>query len=82
MEQLNVLNDANEFDRILQDSRDNGYKDGGDLRMVMKEKATVGGKPAVVLTFTIEVDGELKKVQTVTTLSNLVHATTVLQAMA
>lgn len=43
----------------------------GDLAFYFKPNATQGGKPAVVVTFTVQLpDGSLAKAQAVTTLAN------------
>lgn len=53
-------------------------QDGGNLQLVSKEKATDGGKPAVLITFTVEqTDGQIKQVQTVCTMREFLSAASV-----
>jgi hypothetical protein len=43
-------------------------RDGGDLSVISKDNATEGGRPAVCLTFTVQLpDGRLARAQTVIT---------------
>ena len=51
------------------------WKHAGDLKIITKNDATVGGKPAVMLTFTVQLpDGTMQRVQTVTTAQMFVSA--------
>ena len=69
------LNDAEKFDSILKDS----LPEGGDLQIITKNGATVGGQPAVMFAFSVQLpDGSLKKAQIVTTLRLV---TTILRAL-
>lgn len=76
MEQIAIkLDDKEAFDRNLQ----NSLPDGGDLKIITKDNATVGGNPAVMLIFSVRLpDGSLRKAQTVTTMKLL---RTVLRAL-
>lgn len=60
-----ILNQpAGEFDAVIIDS----LPDYGDVRLITKDDATDGGQAAVMLTFTVDVNGERRAVQTVTTM--------------
>lgn len=58
-----TIDKAEEFD----DAVHNSLQDGGDLKILTKRAATQGGRAAVCLTFSVEVDGKIERVQTVTT---------------
>jgi hypothetical protein len=76
MEQLAVkLNDAEAFDAVLK----NSLPEGGDLTIITKDFGTVGGNPVAMITFTVEVNGERKTAQTVTTLKLLLTILNVFQ---
>lgn len=78
MERIMVENNAEEFDRIVH----SGLKEGGDIKFVIKPKATVGGKAAVVVSFTVELpNGQRHTAQAVTTLQSMCMATTILRAL-
>ncbi len=75
MEQIRLLlNQPKEFDAHLKGTDPQGkpiLQDAGDLMAISKDNATVGGRPAVLLTFTVQLpDGTLARAQTVTTLGN------------
>lgn len=54
--------------------------DAGDLAIYIKKKATVSGAAGAVLTFTVQLpNGNLQRVQTVTTVTNLMMALSVLK---
>ena len=74
-----ILDDGTgkEFDKRLWEK--DILQDGGDLTLVTKNNATVAGKPAVMLTFSVEVDGKLRQAQTVTTVAALLTATAALK---
>lgn len=58
-----------------------GMPDAGDLQIIVKEEATIGGNPAVCLTFTSQLPtGELRGSQTVTTLRCLLAVLKTLDA--
>ena len=61
---------AARFDEVLASS----LSEGGDLELVVKDGATAGGQPAIVVTFTVEVDGVPQRAQAVTTLKNFLLA--------
>ena len=62
---------GHEFDEALKGT----LPDAGDLKVITKNDATVGGKPAVMLTFTVQLpDGTMQRVQTVTTAKMFVSA--------
>lgn len=61
------------------DAVHNGLKEGGDLAFFVKTKATEGGKPAIVVTFTVELPGGgLARAQCVTTLANMKNVLAIL----
>lgn len=74
MEHLTIRIDdgtGSEFDRLLQESRDNGLQDSGDLIVATKNICTESGRAGVLLTFTVEnppKSGKLQRVQTVVTM--------------
>jgi len=67
MEHLHITFDSGggkEFDKALKGT----LPDGGDLKVITKERATAKGEPGVIITFTVQLpDGTIKRVQTVTT---------------
>lgn len=76
MEQISIkINDAAAFDAALKES----LAEAGDLQIITKDGATVSGKPAVMLTFTVTLpNGHHARAQAVTTLKLLLP---VLQAL-
>lgn len=75
MEHLRVANSAVLFDRAVHGGLDGEtipvLPDGGDLAVFVKPNATVGGRPGVVVTFTVRLpDGTMARAQSVTTLAN------------
>ncbi len=67
MEKLSIkLNNIERFDEIIKGS----LPDGGDLEIVTKDAGMVSGRGIVMLTFTVDVDGEMKRAQTVTSMRN------------
>lgn len=65
MEAVTILLDKPaEFDAAVH----GGLKEGQDLHFISKDDATEDGKPAVVITFTVQLpDGALARAQCVTT---------------
>lgn len=48
--------------------RETTLPEGADLRIITKDRATQGGRPAVMVTFTVHLpDGSRRRVQAVTT---------------
>lgn len=78
MEQLSArLGDVELFDQLNQ----TGLLDGGDLMIVTKDAGTVSGKPAIMLTFSVQLpNGRLTVARTVTTLYLLSNAVRALEA--
>lgn len=55
-------------DAVFDECVHNALPEGGDLMMVTKDNATKGGRPAVCLTFTVQLPGgTLARAQTVVT---------------
>ena len=71
-----------DFDDALYDKAVRvGPPEGGDLRLIVKDRATVDGWPAVAITFTVQMpDGKLQQVQAVTTAKLFLGAATALRA--
>lgn len=65
MDMVNVLlNNLEVFDKSVQ----GGLRDGGDLTMITLDDGTEGHRPAVCLTFTVQLpDGTLSRAQIVVT---------------
>ena len=70
-----TLDDPSRFDAILEECP----AEGGDLEVVTKPGATTSGRPAALLTFTVDLGGELRRVQATTTVQNLLMAAAALQ---
>lgn len=71
------LNDGKSFDTILAGS----LPEGGDATLITKDHGTVGGKPAIMLTFSVQLpDGTPAVAQVVTTLKIFLAAAEVLKA--
>jgi hypothetical protein len=72
MESVDVALSAEKFDAAVHGNGvDPVLPECGDLAFYVKSNATDGGKPAVVVTFTVRLpDGSLAKAQAVTTLAN------------
>lgn len=67
MEKLTVqLNNIERFDEVIK----NSLPDGGDLEVITKDAGMVSGRGIVMFTFSVDVGGEVKRVQTVTTMRN------------
>lgn len=66
---INIAFDDGLFDVLLAENRAAGLPECGDLRVVVKSNATRAGNSAAMVTFTVMVDGEPKRVQAVTTLA-------------
>lgn len=67
MEQVQVkLNNIERFDEIIKDS----LPDGGDLEIITRDAGTESGRGIVMFTFSVEIDGKLRRAQTVTTMRN------------
>lgn len=64
------------FDEVVH----SGLSEGGDLELAVKRNGTVSGKPAVVVTFTVLIDGVPMRAQAVTTLRALVEAVRIVGA--
>lgn len=58
-----VVFDGARFDAVVSGSA----PEGADLEFIFKDEATVGKKPAVVITFTAFIGGKVQRVQAVTT---------------
>jgi len=69
-------NNSGAFDAAVH----SGVPECGDLAIASKPYATTGGNPAVVISFTVNVDGKPVKVQAVTTLKLLGSAVDGLRA--
>lgn len=55
-------------------------QEGGDLAILVKPQATIGGRAAAVITFTVQMpDGSIARAQAVTTLRNLRNALSVVE---
>lgn len=65
MEHTNLLlGNPEKFDHVIK----NSLKEGGLITIITKDNATAQGNPAVMLSFEVEqTDGQLKRVQAVTT---------------
>lgn len=74
METISILRSDSDYDRLLKEARENGLADYGDMSFVRKEKGTSRGNPIVMVTFTVDVDGERKRVTSSTTLKNFARA--------
>lgn len=70
------LNDFEEFDRIIS----NSLPDGGDLKFISKDDGTKSGNPIIMITFTIERDGKIERVQSVTTAKLFIATAKALEA--
>ncbi len=74
---ININNQQGEFDEILK----NSLPDGGDISIITKDNATVGGDPAIMVTFHVQLpDGTFAKAQTVTTMKLFLTTVNVLNA--
>lgn len=69
MEAVTILLDKPaEFDQAVRE----GLKEGSDLQFITKDEATASGKPAVVITFTVQLpDGTLARAQCVSTAASI-----------
>lgn len=70
MEHINIVLDSGKFDKAVHGGLDNNpvLKEGGDLAMYVKPRATVNGNAMVVITFTVQLpDGTLARAQAATT---------------
>lgn len=56
-----------------------GLPEGGDVELITKDAGTQNGRAVACITFTVEVNGEHKRAQTVTSVRNLLTALTLLQ---
>ncbi len=54
-------------DQLYDERVHSGLAEYGDLEIITKDKVTVEGNPGVCLSFTVDVNGERKRVQCVTT---------------
>lgn len=65
MEHLQVkLNDIERVDEVIK----NSLPDGGDLEIITKDDGMVSGRGIVMFTFSVDIGGEIRRVQTVTTM--------------
>ena len=74
-ERIDVIFDegtGKEFHKLLEGPE--VLRDDGDLCLVTRNRGTIEGAPAVMLTFSVEVDGKLKRAQTVTTVTAFLTA--------
>lgn len=77
MEVLSIgINDAAEWDRIIAESRANDLPDDGALKIITKDGAMQSGRAGVMLTFGVQVNGKIVRVQTVQPLRSLLAAFT------
>jgi len=66
MESVAIRFDDAAFDRVVHNSL--ALREGGDVCFVVKDHATTGGKPAVVITFSVALpNGEIATAQAVIT---------------
>lgn len=73
MEHITITlgNDA-EYDRAVHgDDKVPSLLEGGDLAFITKDRALTSGRAGIVITFTVEVDGKLRRAQAVTTVRNM-----------
>jgi len=59
---------AQRYDQVLQEAIDSNTPDHGDVEFLVKEGGMASGRSSVMITFTIDVDGKPRRVQTVTSL--------------
>lgn len=81
MEMLTVALDARQFDEAVHGPPDGqpSLPEAGDLAIYVKRNATQGGNAAAVVTFTVQLpNGSFRRVQSVTTVANLINALTIL----
>lgn len=79
MELLRVLLEDRDFDRIVH----TGLPENGDLKIALKRRGTVEGRPMVAFGFTVTLpDGTTRPVQAVTTLRLLASSVDALRAAA
>lgn len=81
MEQLRVVLDGHEFDKVVRGL--DGVptlKEGGDQAIIVKKGGTVAGNAVAVTTFTVELpDGTLARAQCVNTVKNLINALKIME---
>lgn len=76
MEQITVILDAERFDKAVHGGLELSpdlpvLPECGDLAFYVKPNATVGGKPMVVVTFTVKLpDGKFARAQATNTFAN------------
>ena len=67
-----------DFDKALEGT----LPDFADLKLIVKKNGTKGGRPIIMLAFTVHLpDGSIERVQTVTTLRNFLNAADMLDLM-
>lgn len=79
MESINLVIDdgtGKEFDFAL---RDNALQDGGDLSIITKDNAMESGRAGVLLTFSVDINGIIKRAQTVVPMRLFILTTRMLQ---
>ena len=76
------IDNAERFDEILRENRGDKLPECGDLEMVTKAGATVGGKSGVVITWTVDDGGKRRRVQCVTTVAVLASLAGALRVIA
>jgi len=69
---------AQRFDELVHHPK--ALPEGGDLELAVKEDATTGGAPGIVVSFTVNVHGRIGRAQAVTTLRAFMAAADVLRA--
>lgn len=75
MESITIqLKDAVRFDEVLELSRPTKTPEFGDLGIITKPQATKDGNSAVMVTFTVMIDEEPRRVQAVTTVRSFLDA--------
>ena len=69
------------FDAIIQNmAPGETLAEGGDLELITKHSATQSGRAIAMLTFTVQVDGQLKRAQAVTSIRLLKTALRAIEA--
>lgn len=69
MEKIKIRISAEDFDAMLRGTEAcPSLKDSGDIQIIVKPGATVGGRAGAMITFTVQMpDGTIARAQTVTT---------------
>lgn len=82
MEAITIAIDAEKFDQSVHGTPEGppSLKEGGDMAIYVKKKATVNGNAMAVVTFTVQLpNGTLARAQCATTAVNLMAALAVLK---